>query len=208
MVKRNQVKDALVRVIQPGATALSSQTAGRMKRLLDLDRARGRSRRSRDPERSNFAFSGGEGPGRGHDVDISAYEAFALLVALQLTEHGWPPRSVVGLLRRLRPELERHHARILTEDPSVLFNQAKILAEAKPGQPDVGNTDPTFLVIVTESGSMQATSVCRGLREQFELYHRYGPGFTFTSVELANSAHALAFALHQTTPRRRGRVRG
>jgi hypothetical protein len=209
MFKRNQIEEALARVIQPGTTTLSSEMAGRVKRLLDLDRARGRNKHSQDPARANFAFYGVKSPGRGHDNPFSEFEVFALLIAVQLMRHGLPQRRVVSLLRRLRPKLEWHHARILREDPSSLFDESLIRARAKPGQMAVGNTNPTFIAVYSEQGRKESMSVaiCRGEREVFDLYHRCGPGYAFTLIELVNFAHALSAALARATPQKRGPAR-
>jgi len=122
MFKRNQVEEAIAGVFEASAT-LSSESRTRLKRLLDTDRRLGRSKRSVDPERANFAFYSVDSPGRGVEVWFSNYEAFALLVGLQLMRHGWPQGFAVGVLRRVRPDLERQHARILSLDPADLFNQ-------------------------------------------------------------------------------------
>jgi hypothetical protein len=209
MFKRNQIEEALARVIQPGTATLNSQTAGRVKRLLELDRARGRNKRSQDPAKSNFAFHRVESPGRGHDNPYSEYEVFAVLIGVKLMQHGLSQRGVVGLLRRLRPELEWHHARILRENPSSLFDEASLMrARVKPGQMAVNNTDPTFIVVYSEQGRKESMSVaiCRGERELSELYHRCGPGYAFTLIELVNFAHALSAALARATPQKRGRA--
>jgi hypothetical protein len=207
--KRNQVDEALARVIQPGTATLSSEMAGRVKRLLELDRARGRNKQSRDPAKANFAFYGVKSPGRGHDNPFSKYEVFALVIGAQLMRHGLPQRRVVSLLRRLRPELECHHARILRENPSSLFDESLIRARDKPGQMAVGNTNPTFIVVYSEEGRKESMSVaiCRGEREVFDLYHRCGPGYAFTLIELVNLAHALSAALARATPQKRGPAR-
>jgi hypothetical protein len=209
MYKRNQIEESLARVIQPGTGTLSSELAGRIKRLLELDRARGRNKHSQAPAKATFAFCGVGSPGRGHDNPYAEYEAFALLIAVQLMRHGLPQRRVVSLLRRLRPELEWHHARILREDPSSLFDESLIRARTKPGQMAVGNTNPTFVVVCSEHGHKESMSVaiCRGEREVFELYHRCGPGYAFTLIELVNFAHALSAALARATPQKRGRAR-
>jgi len=209
MFKRNQIEEALARVIQPGTATLSSEMAGRVKRLLELDRARGRNKHSQDPAKANFAFYGVKSPGRGHDNPFSEFEAFALLIGVQLMRHGLPQRRVVSLLRRLRPELEWHHARILREDPSSLFDESLTRERAELGQMAVNNTNPTFFVVYSEQGSRESMSVaiCRGEREAFDLYHRCGPGYAFTLTELVNFAHALSAALARATPQKRGRAR-
>jgi hypothetical protein len=182
--------------------------AGRVKRLLELDRARGRNKHSQDPA-NNFAFYGVKSPGRGHDNPFSEFEVFALLIGVQLMRHGLPQRRVVSLLRRIRPELEWHHARILREDPSSLFDESLIRARVTTGQMDVDNTNPTFIVVYSEQGRKDSMSVaiCRGEREAFDLFHRCGPGYAFTLIELVNFAHALSAALARATPQMRGRAR-
>jgi hypothetical protein len=208
MFKRNQIEEALARVIQPGTATLSSQMAGRVKRLLELDRARGRNKHSQDPA-NNFAFYGVKSPGRGHDNPFSEFEVFALLIGVQLMRHGLPQRRVVSLLRRIRPELEWHHARILREDPSSLFDESLIRARVTTGQMAVDNTNPTFIVVYSEQGRKDSMSVaiCRGEREAFDLFHLCGPGYAFTRIELVNFAHALSAALARATPQMRGRAR-
>src|ERR1019366_5241972 len=78
MFKRNQVEDAIARVLQRGSTRLNSEMRSRVKRLLEIDRARGRNKRSNDPEQANFAFHGADTPGRGNENVFSDYETFAL----------------------------------------------------------------------------------------------------------------------------------
>jgi len=41
----------------------------------------------------------------------------------------------------------------------------------------------------------------------FELFHKYGPGYAFTLMEVATSVHVLSSILAQTQPRPRGRSR-
>jgi hypothetical protein len=43
--------------------------------------------------------------------------------------------------------VEKHHARILKQDPFTLFDLRSIRQRAKPGTLAVDNTDPVFLVI-------------------------------------------------------------
>jgi hypothetical protein len=209
MFKRNQVEEAIARVLQPGSTRLSSDMRSRVKRLLEIDRGRGRNKRSHDPEKANFAFYSADMPGRGYENRFSEFESFALLTGLRLMAHGWPQGVVVALLRRLRPELEEHHGRILRQPPLMLSDEQQIWAGAKPGDLAVGNLDPLYIVIVSEEGRRRSRSValCRGQREVFELFHRHGPGYAFTLTELVNSVHTLSSALAETKPRLRGRAR-
>ena len=73
----------------------------------------------------------------------------------------------------------------------------------------VENTDPTFIVVYSEQGRKEPMSIaiCRGEREVFELFHRYGPGYAFTLIELVNFAQALSAVLARATPQKRGRAR-
>lgn len=205
MFKRNQVEEAIARVLE-GSAKLGSEARTRLKRLLDTDRGLGRSKRSVDPERANFAFYSMDSPGRGVEVWFSSYEAFALLIGLQLMQHGWPQGFVVGVLRRVRPELERQHARILTLDPAELFNQQLLLERAQPGDMGVGSTAPVFLVIQSydDRSGPSSSALCCGQEELMPLI-RAKVGLTSTIFELTKSIHALSHALVKTRPRKRGR---
>ena len=104
----------------------------RLKRLLETDRGLGRNKRSADPESANFAFYSTERREDGVENWFSDYEAFALLIGLRLMRHGWPQGFAVAVLRRVKPELEKHHARILKQDPAVLFDEQRF--GSKPSQ--------------------------------------------------------------------------
>ncbi len=209
MFKRSQVEDAIAAVLDRGSRRLGSEMRTRIKHLLDADRARGRKKRSSDPEEAHYAFYSADMPGKGYEIIFSEFEAFALLTGLRLLGLRWPQGSVVGLLRRLRPQLEQLHQRILRQDPAVLFDDQQISALAKPGDPAFGNTNPVFIVIVSEQDrrGSQSVELCRGWREVCELFHRFGPGYAFTLLDLVNSVHALSSALSETRPRTRGRAR-
>jgi hypothetical protein len=209
--KRNQVEAAISRVFEPGSAKPSSELRTRMKRLLDTDRSFGRNKRSADPARVNFAFYSGEAPGRGIENWFSGYEAFALLTALRLMQHGWPQGFAVAVLRYVRPELERHHHRILHQDPTTLFNQQEILKNAKEGDLAVDNTDPVFLAIISQDARGQPRSVKAAVsRGQGELirYIRSEGGQAWSAFELVNSAHGLFQELAKTKPIKRGRGSG
>ena len=97
-----------------------------------------------------YAFYSAERPGSGIEVMFSGYEAFALLAAIMLLEHGLPQASVIRVMRRVRGSLETAYAQTLKEDPVVLFDEQAILARAKPGMIATDNIDPVFLVFVTD----------------------------------------------------------
>jgi hypothetical protein len=209
MFKRNQVEEAIARVREPESTKSSSEIHTRLKRLLDTDRDLGRNKRSADPEREHFAFYSKDEPGRGVENWFSDYEAFALLTGLRLMQHGWPQGFAVAVLRRVKPELEKHHARILKQDPAVLFDEQQIRQRAQPGDLAVDNTDPVFLVITSrdraDPSDSKSAAICRGQGELVSFVRGRGASQAWTAFELVNSAHALASTLAKTVPRRRGR---
>jgi hypothetical protein len=209
MFKRNQVEEAIACVLEPGSAKPSSEMRTRLKRLLETDRALGRSKRSPDPERANFAFSGMDAPGRGLENWFTGYEAFALLTGLRLMRDGWPQGLVVAVLRRVKPDLERHHVRILSQNPTVLFDADHIRQLAKPGDLAVSNTDPVFLAINSKDREHDAganrAAICQGQAELMRFIKTWGPGQTWTVTELGTSIHALSWALAKTVPRKRGR---
>ena len=209
MFKRNQVEEAIALVLEPGSAKPSSEMRTRLKRLLETDRGLGRNKRSADPESANFAFYSMDALGRGVENWFSDYEAFALLTGLRLMRHGWPQGFAVAVLRRVKPELEKHHARILKQDRAVLFDEQLIRQRAKPGDLVTDNTDPAFLAVISSdredrSGS-NPIAICRGQEQLMPSIRAQGVGQAWTVFELVNSAHALSSALAKTRPRKRGR---
>jgi hypothetical protein len=206
--KRNQVQEAIAAVLKPASRQQATEMLGRVKRLLDTDRAHGRNKRASDPEKANFAFRRDGMPGRGYENIFSEFDAFALLVALRLMGFGLPQGAVVSLLRRLRPQLERQHRQIVRLAAAAPLAEQQIPHQAKSGDLAFDATDPRFIVIVWEGDRRGSRSValCQGQREVFELFHRYGPGYAFTLLELVTSALVLSSALAQTKPRTRGRA--
>src|SRR6516164_9759349 len=204
MFKRNQVEEAIANVLEPGSAKPSSEMRTRLKRLLETDRALGRNKRSPDPELANFAFSGIDAPGRGFENWFTGYEAFALLTGLRLMRDGWPQGLVVAVLRRVKPDLERHHARILSQNRPDRTQQ-----QARHGDLAVSNTDPVFLVINSKDREHDAganrAAICQGQAELMGFIKTWGPGQTWTVMELGTSIHVLSWALAKTVPRKRGR---
>jgi hypothetical protein len=143
--KRNQVEEAIARISVQSYEKPPSELRTRIKRLLDLDRSLGRKLRSKDPEEANFGFFSEEAPGTGADISFSEYDAFALLNGLRIMGHGWPQGFAVAIMRRIRPALEREHARILRQDPDKLFDQKAIRAAGRPGDIAADNTNPVYL---------------------------------------------------------------
>ena len=209
MFKRNQVEEAIAGVLEPGSAKPSSELRTRLKRLLETDRAFGRNKRSPDPERTNFAFSGMEAPGRGLENWFTGYEAFALLTGLRLMREGWPQGLVVAVLRRVKSDLERHHARVLKQNISLLFDNDLIRQQARAGDLAVSNTDPVYLVIKSKDREHDAgakpAAICQGQAELMGFIKTSGAGQTWTVTELGTSIRALSLALTKTVPRKRGR---
>ena len=211
--KRNQVEEAISKVLEPPSPEPTSDLRTRLKRLLDTDRALGRDRRSSNPKLAHYAFYSDEAPGSGTEVWFSDYDSFALLNGVRLLGHGWPQGFVVSVLRQVRPELERQHARILKQDPSSLFDLKEIHRNARPGAMAFHNTDPVLLAIVSkpgvapsEQGESIPCAVCRGEAAAMKFAREHGAG-GWTMFELATAAHQLSKALADTEPRRRGRRR-
>jgi hypothetical protein len=209
MFKRNQVEEAIAGVLEPGSAKPSSELCTRLKRLLETDRAFGRNKRSPDPERANFAFYSMDAPGRGLENWFTGYEAFALLTGLWLMREGWPQGLVVAVLRRVKPDLERHHARVLKQNISVLFDNDLIRQQARAGDLGVSNSDPVYLVIKSKDREHDAganpAAICQGQAELMGFIKTWGAGQTWTVTELGTSIRALSLALTKTVPRKRGR---
>jgi hypothetical protein len=209
--KRNQVEEAIYRAFDQQSGKSSSELRTRLKRLLDMDRGLGRNPRSADPERANYAFYSGDSPGRGVEVWFSEYEAFALMTGLRLLAHRWPQSFVVGMLRSLRPDLERQHTRTLKQDPKALFDQQEIVKNARPGYLYVDNTDPVFLTVASGEGDpkeapkvLVAGAVCHGM-ERVSAFVKHQRARSYTLTELVTPAHRLLSELAKIEPRKRGR---
>jgi len=209
--KRNQVEAAIFRTL--GAKdERAEEVKFRLKRLLVADRAFNPGANPVEGE-EHYAFYDQKKPGSGFEVMFSAYEALALLAAIILLEHGLPQQTVVRVLRQVRPEFEVEHARILKKDPKVLFDQQRVIAQAKPGMIAVDNIDPIFLVIVRLTGSSldsspsPATAVCRGQAALMAFIKRRSvAGLGATFFEFTSLMHVLAKNLSRTRPAKRGRA--
>ena len=208
--KRNQIEEAITRIVVPNCEEPPSELRTRIKRLLDLDRSIGRKPRSKDAEEANFVFFSEEAPGTGADIMFTEYNAFALLNGLRIMAHGWPQSFAVSIMRRVRRDLEREHARILRQDPGKLFDWEAIRARARPGDIAVDNTDPVFLTIASKAQrgpdgqTAPLSAVCHGWAKVCEFSRDVGaPSVTF--FEVVTLAHRLHHELMKAEPRRRGR---
>lgn len=206
--KRNQAVEAISISVGQGPRA-TAELRTELKRLLDTDR--NLDRLPSDLERANYAFFTGEAPGRGTEVEFSGYETFALLIGLNLMEHGWPQATAVSILRQARPVLEPKHAQILRWDPATLFDEEKIRGPAKPGALAASTTRPVYLVITSLKGRPRErdTDDTREVavleNDKLMPFLLREAGRSSTMIELTRMAHALHAALVKTKPSKRGR---
>jgi hypothetical protein len=207
--KRNQVEKAVVRTL--GAEgARVDELKLKMKRLLVTDRRLGRGKRSNDKADHRYAFYSQRPQGSGVEVMFTGYEAFALLAALIVLEHGLPQAKVVSILQEIRSNFEAAHRDTLQKDPKELFNPQLVRSMARSGLLAVDNTAPVFLAFVKldiGKGRMRAfIAVCRGLPGLGEFLRDHSiPGSGATHFEFARLIHTLADNLSQTRPIKRGR---
>jgi hypothetical protein len=124
--------------IEPAADPATARTRPKGRRVGHPD---GHSPHSDFPKRK---------AGTGADISFSEYDAFALLNGLRIMGHGWPQGFAVSVMRRVRPDLEKQHARILRQDPDKLFDEQAIRASARPGDIAVTNIDPVFLTLASK----------------------------------------------------------
>lgn len=209
--KRNQIEEAISRIFGEQSADPSSGLRTRVKRLLDLDRSLPRSSRSNGPEHANYAFYSNDSPGKGAEVLFSDYEAFALMIGLQMLNHNWPQMFAVKTLRRYRRDLEGRHKKLLSLDPNKLFDEKQIRASAQAGNLAVSSTSPMFFLIWSDDRySKDPATVAPSARifddENSALnFTLEKPGRSTTWLELTKSAHALSSELSKTLPRKRGR---
>jgi hypothetical protein len=145
---------------------------------------------------------------------FSGYEAFAVLAAIMLLEHGFPQATVVRILRQVRQSLEAAHAKTLSEDKETLFNEAAVWALAKAGMMVTNNTKPVFLVFVRLTGSKvdlqpgrSPVAVCQGSDEYQKFWGQYFPSsWGVTVFEFVTHMWALKDNLANTRPVKRGRA--
>jgi hypothetical protein len=206
--KRNQVEEAIFRTLGAQGERVD-ELRFRIKRLLVTDRNSGCDAHSEEEGDRHYAFFSQEPPGSGTEVKFSGYEAFALLAATMLLEHGLPQAAVVKVMRQVRARLEAAHAQTLKKDPATLFDEQAIRSQAKPGMIAVDNIDPIFLVFGGDQKGGGAVEVCRGhegLGAFFKKHSRPGTGVTF--FEFVGLIHGLAGNLLQVGPAKRGRSAG
>jgi hypothetical protein len=210
--KRNQVEEAIFRTLGARDGRID-ELKFRLKRLLVTDRRLGRDADSDEEEDRPYAFYSQEPPGSGTEVMFSGYEAFALLAAITLLEHGLPQAAVVKVMRQVRRPLEAAHGECLTKDWNTLFDEQAIRAQAKEGMLAVDNTDPIFLAFVRLTDSAVgdqkgsgAVAVCRGYQALGDFFTKHSvPGTGMSIFEFVRPIRVMAANLLQVRPAKRGR---
>jgi hypothetical protein len=211
-LKANQVQEAIFRTLGADGKR-ADEIRFRLQRLRAADRNLGRRPRSPNEADRVYAFHGDDRPGTGIDILFTSYEAFALLAAIMLLEHGLPQTTVVKLMRQIRGELQVAHAQTLEMDPSELFDQNGIRAQAKPGMIAFDSIAPVILVFLKLTGSSADSqsagtiaSICRNNLQLGQFMKKYGsPGTGFSIFEFSRLIHLLEESLSQTRAVKRGR---
>lgn len=209
--KRNQVEEALSRVMSEIGSKPSSDLRTRLKRLLNLDRSLGRKPAASDPVKMTYAFYSADAPGKGTEVLFSEYESFALLMGLRLLNGQWPQSFVVETMRCIRHDLEREHRRILRLDEHKLFDKIEIQKTTEKSFYQGTNSAPAFLLIVSETGVRGQSSnvpysrIFQDPSEAFKFQMKEA-GRSCTWCELVTATWSLHRSLAATVPRQRGRT--
>jgi len=211
LYKRNQVEEAIRQLVNSKNARPAGDLTTRLKRLLDTDRNLGRERGASDVTRATYAFYSADPAGSGVEYWFREYEAFALLMALKMMDHGFPQQKAVEVLRRLRGSLEVHHSRIVSEGATSLLAPKDAQRGAKAGQLAVGTSDPVFAVVTSsrpsgpaaKKGPIGRTAVLRGEAELMPFIR--GALEASTIFEISTPALKLKERLSGTQPSQRGR---
>ena len=190
----------------------------KLKRLLDIDRKKGIDASQAEPEFRRFAFLEGGLPGKGLAISYTPYDAFALLLGLHLLESNAPQMAVIRLLRRIRRELVREHAKILRHLPQDLAQMKHgIERRIKDGLLAKEPAKMVFLVLPSGAGAdllyrrgkddtIKLANIARSRDELVDVVAHLAlispPVLVF---ELINPAHQLAWWLERAPLIRRGR---
>ena len=226
MFKRNQVVGAIAAVLGltkgPGDPAPSSELELKLRRLLDIDREIGASAESELGEMQHYAFFTGDPPGRGVEVLYAEAEAFALLIAVQLLNGGFPQATAVRFVRRFRNVLETEHARIRGKAPEELLDHEATFGlerEIKLGFLVREPANMVFLAVPVGEAAVQtfdglvppgmespspicasAEALAKTIAER-SLTSRS----PILAIELVNAVHQLGWWLKRIPPTKRGR---
>jgi hypothetical protein len=95
-----------------------------MKRLLVTDRRLGGGKPSSLKAGHRYAFYSQKPQGSGVEVMFNGYEAFAVMAALIVLEHGIPQAKVVSIMQQVRPDFEAAHRDTLQQRPKSAVRSA------------------------------------------------------------------------------------
>jgi hypothetical protein len=190
----------------------------KLKRLLDLDRKKGIDAAKPWSEFHRFAFLERGLPGKGFAISYTRYDAFALLLGLHLLDSNVPQMAAIRLLRRIRPELERAHERILRLMPKRLAEGKHSLEhKIKEGLLVEDPRQMVFLVLPSGVGAdllyrrepddaIKLANIARSPAELVEVVaHLTSVSPPVLVFELINPAYRLALWLERAPFIRRGR---
>jgi hypothetical protein len=188
----------------------------KLKRLLDIDRKHGIDAAKPGPEFRRFAFLEGGLPGKGFAISYTGYDAFALLLGLQLLEANVPQLAVIRLLRSIRPNLQHEHKQVLLHLPRLLAGgNIKLENKINAGQMVKDPAKMVFVVISSGAGADilsvagQDDSPANIVRSPEKLVsmvaHLTRVSPPVLVFELVNSALQLAYWLNRAPSIRRGR---
>jgi hypothetical protein len=190
--KRNQVEEAISRTLGERSKAPSADLIAQIKRLLDTDR-------SESKELSKSAFITVKGEKQGHENQFSSYDAFALLLGVQMLQIGWSQTQVVKLLKRGRRELELFFRRLPSTEPPKAAPKAS--DPAVSGSPAVGILFPSYDRTQTDSAKILTTIDAASLIGAV----RTKAGQSISVFAVASKVE-LERHLERALPRKRGRA--
>ena len=219
--KRDQVERAIAiasHIGSPDHDARFAPLKIELKRLLDRDRKQESETPRGRPVRR--AFHNGPPPGRGIDVMYTAYEAYALLIALRLLRGGLTQTRAVDFVRELREPLAGFHYETLRASLTKLRPDIEVSERTNLVRDGFLVEDPQKMAYLVALAGERAEAfdapspaerpvsgnICRTV-EDLLLRMRWASheGHALIVVELVNAAHQLAHHLNRIPLRSRGR---
>jgi hypothetical protein len=187
--KRNQVEEAIARTLGERSKKPSAELLARIKRLLDTDRAE-------KSKRKKSAFVSVLSQGQGHENWFSNYDAFAILLGLQLLAIGWSQTRVVNILLKGRADLEKAY-------PTL--RRAKNEGVPGPGALDIAGPAVGILFSGYDRAESAAKILVAEDAQQLVSKLREKAGQSITTIGLGNTIAELEHNLSRVPERKRGR---
>jgi hypothetical protein len=189
-----------------------------MKRLLDLDRELVLEEAS--DSNARYAFYDGPPPGQGGEIAYTAYNAFALLIALRLLDSGLKQSAALRFMRGVRSELEAEFNRISAISPQHIHPgltdadlNNRLAHGFLTGSADrmsflvpIASNDPLPIYAHSAPENTYFGNVCSSvptLLQRLEYFSHKGRAAVV--IELLNPAHQLRYRLDRIPVRKRGR---